>query len=44
MPHSFQQVVLLMIEKVTSSATSGLFVNEVIEYTGKSINQLTGLY
>jgi hypothetical protein len=29
-----------MIEKV--NATSGLFVNEVIEYTGKSINQLTG--
>jgi hypothetical protein len=30
----------IMIEKV--NATSGLFVNEVIEYTGKSINQLTG--
>ena len=30
----------IMIEKV--NATSGLFVNEVIEYTGKSTNQLTG--
>ena len=29
-----------MIEKVDSS--SGLFVNEVIQYTGKSTNQLTG--
>ena len=30
----------IMIEKV--NATSGLFVNEVIQYTGKSTNQLTG--
>ena len=30
----------IMIEKVDS--TSGLFVNEVIQYTGKSTNQLTG--
>ena len=30
----------IMIEKVDSS--SGLFVNEVIQYTGKSTNQLTG--
>ena len=29
-----------MIEKV--DATSGLFINEVIQYTGKSTNQLTG--
>tara|TARA_R100000388_G_C7206696_1_gene141454 strand:- start:17 stop:814 length:798 start_codon:yes stop_codon:yes gene_type:complete len=30
----------IMIEKVNSN--SGLFVNEVIQYTGKSTNQLTG--
>ena len=30
----------IMIEKV--DPTSGLFVNEVIQYTGKSTNQLTG--
>ena len=30
----------IMIEKV--NATSGLFINEVIQYTGKSTNQLTG--
>ena len=30
----------IMIEKVNT--TSGLFVNEVIQYTGKSTNQLTG--
>ena len=30
----------IMIKKV--NATSGLFINEVIQYTGKSTNQLTG--
>lgn len=30
----------IMIEKI--DATSGLFINEVIQYTGKSTNQLTG--